>query len=114
MSNDTFDLVSAARRSAEASWKGPRDSNQGGYEYAKAGVMLDDLLPIAQRPLTLFDEVETRSPELMAALDAVNGRFGKKSLVLAREGFQKRASMRQQSRSPRYTTRISDVPVINR
>jgi DNA polymerase V len=74
--------------------------------------MLDDLLPIADRPMTLFDPVETRSPELMVALDAVNGRYGKKSLVLAREGFKKRTTMRQEHRSPRYTTRISDVPVI--
>lgn len=74
--------------------------------------MLDDLLPVAQRPLTLFDPIESRSPDLMAALDAVNGRYGKKSLVLAREGFAQRASMKQQFRSPRYTTRISDVPVI--
>ena len=74
--------------------------------------MLDDLLPLAERPLTLFDETEPRSPALMQALDAVNNRYGKKSLVLAREGFQKRASMKQQFRSPRYTTRISDVPII--
>jgi len=112
MTNDTFDLVSAARRCAESAWKGPLPQNLGGYEYAKAGVMLDDLLPIAQRPLTLFDETETRSPKLMAALDAVNGRYGKKNLVIAREGFTGRTAMRQEFRSPRYTTRISDVPVI--
>jgi len=112
MSNDTFDLVAAARRCAEAAWRGPREGNQGGHEYAKAGVMLDDLLPVAQRPLPLFDDPEPRSPALMDALDAVNGRYGKKSLVLAREGFAKRAVMRQQFRSQRYTTRISDVPVI--
>ena len=112
MSNDTFDLVNATRRCTEAAWKGPRDKNQGGFEYAKAGVMLDDLLPIAERPRTLFEPIEQRSPELMSALDAVNNRFGKKSLVLAREGFQKRTSMRQKFRSPRYTTRISDVPAI--
>lgn len=112
MSNDTFDLVSAARRCAEAAWKGDLQLNQGKYEYAKAGVMLDDLLPIADRPMTLFDPVETRSPELMVALDAVNGRYGKKSLVLAREGFKKRTTMRQEHRSPRYTTRITDVPVV--
>lgn len=112
MSNDTFDLVVAARRCAEAAWKGDLALNQGGYEYAKAGVMLDDLLPFAQRPLTLFDAVERRSPELMLALDAVNSRYGKKSLVLAREGYTKRSTMKQDFRSPRYTTRISDVPVI--
>ena len=112
MSNDTFDLVNATRRCAETGWRGPRDENQGGFEYAKAGVMLDDLLPIEDRPRTLFEPIEHRSPELMSALDTVNNRFGKKSLVLAKEGFQKRTSMKQQFRSPRYTTRISDVPVI--
>ena len=74
--------------------------------------MLDDLLPVARRLHTLFDPIESRSPDLMAALDAVNGRYGKKSLVLAREGFAQLASMKQQYRSPHYTTRISDVPVI--
>ncbi|MDB2439567.1 Y-family DNA polymerase [Hellea sp.] len=112
MSNDTFDLVAAARRCAQAAWRGPRERNQGGFEYAKAGVMLDDLLPVAQRPLTLFEPLKNRSSELMIALDEINGRFGKKSLVLAREGFKKRTVMRQQFHSPRYTTRISDVPVI--
>ena len=112
MSNDTFDLVGAARRCAEAAWHGPKDINQGGFEYAKSGIMLNDLLPVSERPRTLFEPIEQRNPELMSALDAVNSRFGKKSLVLAREGFQRRTYMRQQFRSPRYTTRISDVPVI--
>ena len=76
--------------------------------------MLDDLLPIAERPLTLFEPIQHRSPELMSALDAVNDRFGKKSLVIAREGFKNRSGMRQKYRSPRYTTRISDVPVIRK
>ena len=112
MTNDTFDLVAAARRGAEAAWKGRLAQNLGGYEYAKAGVMLDDLLPIDQRPLTLFDTPDERSPKLMNALDAVNDRYGKKSLVVAREGFSRRTAMKQEFRSPRYTTRISDVPVI--
>ena len=55
MSNNSFDLVSAARRCAEAAWRGPIEQNQGRYAYAKSGVMLDDLLPIAKRLLTLFD-----------------------------------------------------------
>ena len=105
--------MAAARRFAEAAWKGPRECNQGGYAYAKAGVILDDTLPVMQRPLTLFDPVDdAHSPALMDALDAVNNRPGKKTLVIAREGFRGRTAMRQQYRSPRYTTWISDVPVI--
>ena len=112
MSNDTFDLVSAVRRCAESAWRGSIDENQGGFSYVKAGVMLDDLLPFDERPLTLFEPTVQRSPELMKALDAVNDRYGKKSLVLAREGFKNRTTMRQQWRSPRYTTRIEELPVI--
>jgi len=52
--------------------------------------------------LTLFDTPDTRSPKLMTALDAVNNRYGKKSLVIAREGFTGRTAMRQQYQSPRY------------
>ncbi|WP_189495206.1 DUF4113 domain-containing protein [Algimonas arctica] len=62
--------------------------------------------------MMLFDPVETRSPELIIALDAVNGRYRKKSLVLARKGFKKPTTMRQEHLPPRYTTRISDVPLI--
>lgn len=107
MSNDTFDLVGAARRCAESCWKG-----DFGFEYAKAGIMLNDLLPYDERPRTLFEPLETRSPELMTALDSVNGRFGKKSLVIAGEGFKNRVGMKQEFRSPRYTTRIADLPII--
>ena len=45
----------------------------------------DDLLPIKDQPCMLFDTPE-RAPGLMVALDAVNDRFGKKTMVLASEG----------------------------
>jgi len=60
------------------------------YAHAKAGVMQDDLLPIKERPLTLFEP------------------------LIAREGFNNRSGIRHQYRLPRYTTRISDVPVIRK
>ena len=75
---------------------------------------LPRIWPFEERPLTLFEPAQLRSPELMSALDAVNDRFGKKSLVIAREGHKNRTGMKQQYPSPRYTTRISDVPVIRR
>ncbi|WP_083626289.1 DUF4113 domain-containing protein [Rhodovulum sp. ES.010] len=47
----------------------------------------------------------------MQALDAVNARFGKKTMVLGSEGTGRAWAMRAEYRSPRYTTRISDLPV---
>lgn len=77
MSSDTFTLVAAAKRCALAAWP-----KIGSYAFTKAGVMLDDLLPMEDWPRTRFDAPE-RPPALMTALDAVNDRFGKKTMVLA-------------------------------
>ena len=108
MSSDTFDLVEAARRCARAGW--PKDGRT--YGFTKAGVLLDDLLPIEDRPPLLFDTPRPRSAQLMSALDQVNDRFGKKTLVLASEGMKRTWAMRADHRSPRYTTRIEDLPVV--
>ena len=48
----------------------------------------------------------------MTSLDAVNTRFGKKTLVLASEGMSRSWQLRADHRSPRYTTRLSDLPVV--
>ncbi|MCA1777793.1 MAG: DUF4113 domain-containing protein [Loktanella sp.] len=48
----------------------------------------------------------------MAALDAVNDRFGKKTMVLASEGMERSWQLRADHRSPRYTTRMADLPVV--
>jgi DNA polymerase V len=82
------------------------------YAFTKAGVMLDDLLHYEQRPLTLFDIYREGSPALMHALDEVNGRFGKKTMVLASEGIKRLWQLRADHRSPRYTTKLRDLPVM--
>ena len=108
MSSDTLDLVAAARRCAPAAWLG---SGTCGHAFTKAGVLLDDLLPLEDRPRTLFD-APRRSPDLMVALDAMNGRFGKNTVVLASEGMERSWQLRADHRSPRYTTRMRDLPVV--
>ena len=108
MTSDTFDLVAAAKRCALAAWP---NTGERLYAFTKAGVLLDDLLPFEQRPRTLFD-VPRGSPRLMTALDQVNKRFGKKTLILASEGMSRSWQLRADHRSPRYTTRISDLPVV--
>ncbi len=109
MSSDTFDLVAAAKRCAQAAW--PRDGAKA-YGFTKAGIMLDDLVRFEDRPLTLFDAEKPKSRALMAALDQVNDRFGKKTMVLASEGMKQSWKLRSDHRSPRYTTRLSDLPVV--
>ena len=75
-------------------------------------MILDDLLPLAERLRTLFDVARPNSGALMAALDAVNRRFGRGALVLASEGFERSWALRAEHRSPRCTTRLSERPVV--
>jgi DNA polymerase V len=109
MSSDTFDLVEAARRCAQAAW--PKGEGQA-FGFTKAGIMLADLIRFEDRPLTLFDVEKPKSASLMSALDQVNNRFGKKTLVLASEGMKRPWQLRSDHRSPRYTTRLTDLPVV--
>ncbi len=111
MSADTFDLVQAALHCASAGWTGDRAGN--GCGYTKAGIILDDLIAAADAPQLLFPPERSRDARLMEALDRVNDRFGKKALVVASEGFARPWTLRADHRSPRYTTRISDLPTVH-
>lgn len=105
MTDDSLDLLGAARRGVEAAWR-------DGFAYTKAGIMLDDLVAADQRPRTLFEgDVERRS-RLMTAMDEVNARFGRFTAVPATQGFRRDWKARSESLSPAWTTRIGEVPVI--
>lgn len=110
MTNDTFDLVQAALLCVRKGWKG--DPSGNGYAYTKAGIMLDDLIAEADAPRLLFDIEQPRDAKLMSALDAVNDKWGKKTLVLASEGFQRGFEAKATMRSPRYTTRLNELPIL--
>ena len=86
-----------------------------GYQFMKAGVMMLDLVPEGQEQgeLALDDEGQA-SARLMTAVDAINDRYGKGSIRVASAGVQVRKrqwEMRQELRTPRYTTRWDEVPV---
>lgn len=112
MSNDTFDLVQTALRCLDAAWVGDKAGN--GYAYTKAGIMLDDLIAQDKRPMLLFETPRPKSAALMSALDSVNDRFGKKTMTLAGEKAGRGWQHRAQSRSPRYTTCIDELPVVSK
>jgi DNA polymerase V len=106
--NDTLVLAAAARQAAARIWK-------DGHRYAKAGLITTDLVRLAASQRALIGGFDReRSGRLMAALDACNARFGRGSVVPASAGFiDKRAwATKFEMRSPAYTTRVSDLPVI--
>jgi DNA polymerase V len=100
-----------------------------GFNYAKAGVMLMDLQEGQslgdQGELDMFGSedgktaTEADRPALMQAMDALNRRFGRGavrigSTTTARAGDTGAASwsVRQDRRTPRYTTRWDEIPVV--
>jgi DNA polymerase V len=105
----------------DAALRGIRAIYQPGYRMAKAGVMLLDLVPasVQQGELDLAPQDEDAESgrdrsRLMAALDAVNGRYGKGTLHVGSTGTGGSArawTMRQERRTPEYTTRWGEMAV---
>jgi DNA polymerase V len=76
------------------------------YNYAKAGVMLSELVPEGKAQMDMFTKTETsiKSSELMKTMDSINRKMGKDAIKLASEGFKKPWKMKQENKSPPYTT----------
>lgn len=87
-----------------------------GFGYHKAGVMLLDLQPKANRQYSLFDAhgdaSDARSDKVMSVLDRVNQRYGRGVLRLAAEGIDRSWQMRRGNLSPGYTTCWAGLPVV--
>ncbi len=84
-----------------------------GYAYQKAGVQLEEIIPAALRQATLFDNPAqlARSTALMHTLDAINRRMGRGTLRLLGEAIDQRWKTKSERQTPRYTTRLAEVPV---
>lgn len=83
-----------------------------GPQYIKAGVCLSDLCSAWVRQNGLFDAAQTkRDVRLMEAVDRINGDLGRGSISVAATGRWKARhwDMKQNCRSPRYTTRWEDL-----
>jgi DNA polymerase V len=92
-----------------------------GFRYAKAGVMLLDLQPdsVIQGELDLGDDDSLEEiadkARLMSALDAINKRYGRGTMKMASAGLdgdRRVWSMRQERRTPAYTTNWADIPIV--
>ena len=77
--------------------------------------MLSELVPAEGVQTDLFSQKQgtLKSDELMAAIDKINRKMGKDSIKLASEGFRKPWKMKQDNKSPSYTTKWQDVPVVS-
>lgn len=114
-SADTRALVSAALMGLEAIYR-------PGYRYAKAGVILLDLQAdtVVQGELDLPMPTQTstqrrKAQPLMSVIDGLNDRYGTGTVQLAGAGLggERRSwRMKQERRTPRYTTRWDEMPIV--
>lgn len=94
--------------------KGLRSIYRDGYRYKKAGVMCTALVSASQVQPDLFDHQDRpRSKRLMAALDAVNDRWGAGTLEYASSGLTKTWKTQFHRRSPAYTTDWNELPFVS-
>lgn len=105
---DTRQLVNVAL------W-GLRRIYRDGLNYAKAGVMLSEIVPAEGCQTDLFantSHTTTKSSTLMTVVDGINKKMGRESIKLASEGFKRPWKMKQGNKSPCYTTRWGDLLVV--
>lgn len=105
--NDTRDIIESALRALGTIWR-------EGFRYAKAGVMLGDFYQSGMTQFDMFSEQQPRAnaDALMAALDGIN-RSGKGKIWFAGQGERDSSwQMKREMLSPRYTTRLKEIPKI--
>lgn len=90
---------------------------QPGFKYAKAGIMLMELQPDTVQQIELDlqdDDVQEDRGRLMTTLDTLNQRYGRGTVLMASAGLagdRRTWSMKQERRTPGYTTCWEDMPV---
>ena len=106
--DDTRQLVNVAL------W-GLRQLYKPNFNYQKAGVMLGELVPAEGCQTDLFASKTTalKSNKLMIVMDGINQKMGKESIKLASEGFKRPWKMKQENKSPSYTTCWDDLVSIS-
>ncbi len=120
--NDTATLLAHAVEAGRRIWR-------DGYRYSKAGVVLSGLVPEdriqpvlpfeapaapAEPPMTdpVDDASAGRRARLDAVMDDINRRMGRGTIKPAAVGIEQSWAMRQDRRSPRYTTHYTEIPVV--
>ena len=109
-SSDTLLLARAATWAVRRTWR-------DGFRYSKAGLVTMDLVRLvgSQRALPgVGQQDRERSAGLMEALDKCNRRFGRGTVVTASAGVPKVRTWatKFEMRSPRYTTRLAELPTV--
>lgn len=103
--NDSLVINRWVQHIAELLWR-------DGYKYKKAGIMLGDISPVGVVQTDLLEPVTTSDTKLMRAIDGLNSRFGRGTVKVSTGGLRDEWAMRQERKSPNYTTDWHAVPAV--
>ena len=84
-----------------------------GLDYAKSGVMLNDITASAKNSSQLFyDGDSTKSKKLMQTMDKLNQIYGRSTLISASEGIKKMWQMKRNYVTSAFTTRWEEILIV--
>jgi DNA polymerase V len=101
-SNSSLELVEYAVQALKAIFK-------KGFAYKKAGIVVLDFIPEDNVQLTLFENSNPKHHRLMQVMDEVNNTFGQQKIKVASQDQQRIWKMKQEKKSPSYTTKLQDI-----
>lgn len=85
---------------------------QENVPYAKAGISLIDIRPKALWQPDLFSSSDNFQESINVVMDAINGKFGRGTVLLAAQGITQSFAPKAEMLSPRYLSQWSDIPII--
>jgi DNA polymerase V len=101
--NNTPDLTKAALQGLRAIYS-------PGHYYLKGGVIASAIIPAGEVQYNMYTDYKgEKQTELSGLMDKINSRYGKGTLRVAAEGYEKAWIMKQDYLSLCYTTRWSDI-----
>ncbi len=98
---------------AKAAITGLKMIYRNGYNYKKAGVMVTGITPEQSVQLSMFEHPKfAKNKSVMQSVDRINKIMGRDKVRLTAMGFDRTWKLRQEKKSPCYTTRWSDLLTI--
>ena len=82
------------------------------YQYKRAGIMLSEISPVTHSQGDLLETALADNHKLMEALDNLNARYGRGAVKVSTQGAYSGWQMKQERKSPNYTTSWDDVPLV--
>jgi len=102
-SNNTSEIIKYALKGLNLIFK-------SGYKYMKAGVIVSDIVPDNQIQSSLFSTGRNpKDHKVMEAIDKINKVFGRDTVRMAIQGFDRRYKLKADYLSQRYTTNYNEI-----